>query len=368
MSAPVVVAGAGIAGSALALGLHRAGIEVVVCEAHPDDGADAGAFLTLASDGVRALEALGAARAVADVSEEMTDLSVTDAAGTELARRPLGGEGETVRYRCLTRAVLARTLRELAVARGIEIRHGARVTGAAPGTDGVTVRLGGGGELRGRLLVGADGLHSPVRTLVDPYTEPPRPIGQRAYYGSSRGAGPGSPGEFHVIGSGAQAFGAIPTLDGRTRWFARVDTPVPPPDDDPGATLLAVLGEGRAADVVAAAEDIHVTEIHDLPRVGPWSAGRMLVVGDAAHAASPATGRGATMAIEDAVVLAKALREDTDVEAALARYEPLRRGRTQANVIAAAAMSGHPPRDADPGETLPDPVLHAHLDWARPLP
>ncbi|RZT86045.1 2-polyprenyl-6-methoxyphenol hydroxylase-like FAD-dependent oxidoreductase [Pseudonocardia sediminis] len=377
MSGPVVVSGAGIAGSALALGLARAGIDVVVCEAHPDDGADAGAFLTLAANGVRALDALDAADAVAAVSDEMTDLRVFDATGAEVHRSPLGGGDETVRYRCLTRAVLARTLRDLAVARGVEVRHGARVAGATPGADGVTVHLDGADDLHGCLLVGADGLHSPVRTIIDPQAEPPRPIGQRVYYGSSHGAGTGRPGDFHVFRTGVQAFAAIPTPDGRTRWFARVDDPVPddavpddpvPDDADPRAALLAVLGGGTAAEIVAAAEETFVTDVHDLPHVGPWSRDRMVVIGDAAHAASPATGQGATMALEDAVVLAKALRQDPAVDAALARHERLRRGRTQANVVASAAMSGHPAEGADPGETLPDEVLHTHLDRDRPLP
>ncbi|MBW0105401.1 NAD(P)/FAD-dependent oxidoreductase [Pseudonocardia sp. KRD291] len=391
MTAPVVVAGAGIAGSALALGLQRAGTDVVVCEAHPDDGADAGAFLTLAANGVRALDALDAADAVAAVSVSMADMRILDADGTELDRRRLGGPDEPVAFRCLARAVLARTLRDLAVSRGVEVRHGARVIGATPDRDGVTVHVDGGPDLRAGLLVGADGLHSPVRALVDPRAHPPRPVGQRIYYGHSPAPNPGARlghvGDFHVVRAGDVAFGAIPTAD-RTWWFARVDTavPVPAPDDDPGAALRAAVAPGVAADVVAAAERVQVTDAHDLPHVRAWSAERMLVVGDAAHAASPATGQGATMAIEDAVVLAKALRQHGsgqhgpgehgpgkhggigDPAAALAAYERLRRGRTQANVLASAAMSGSPVTGADPGEPLPDRVLHTHLEWARPLP
>ncbi len=60
----VVIAGGGIAGTAAALALHRAGLEVVVCEAHPRTAGDLGAFLTLASNGMRALGQFGAAEAV----------------------------------------------------------------------------------------------------------------------------------------------------------------------------------------------------------------------------------------------------------------------------------------------------------------
>lgn len=376
MTAPVVVAGAGIAGSALALGLRRAGIGVVVCEAHPDDGADAGAFLTLAANGVRALRALDAEDAVAAVSEPMGAMRFLDGSGTELDRRRLGGPDEDVAFRCLTRAVLARTLRTLAADRGAEVRHGARVTGATPEGDAVVVQLAGGAELRAGLLVGADGLHSPVRTLVDPAARPPRPVGQRIYYGYSARPVSAHTGDFHVVRSGAVAFGAIPTSARGTWWFARVPTavPPPPPDTDPGAALRAALAPGIAADVVADAERVFVTDARDLPQVGPWYRDRMLVVGDAAHAAAPATGQGASMACEDAVVLAKALRAGgdagtgTDPAAAAKAYERARRGRTQANIVASAAMSGRPLEDVDPGEPLPDTILHDHLDWARRLP
>jgi 2-polyprenyl-6-methoxyphenol hydroxylase-like FAD-dependent oxidoreductase len=64
----VMVIGGGIAGPAAALSLHKAGFEVTVYEAHPDTGADIGAFLTLADNGMRALAQIGAAETVAGVA------------------------------------------------------------------------------------------------------------------------------------------------------------------------------------------------------------------------------------------------------------------------------------------------------------
>jgi 2-polyprenyl-6-methoxyphenol hydroxylase-like FAD-dependent oxidoreductase len=69
-----------------------------------------------------------------------------------------------------------------------------------------------------------------------------------------------------------------------------------------------------------------------------WHRDRALIIGDAAHAASPATGQGASMALEDAVALAEAIRESDSPDAALAAYEERRRAPVEANTAASARM------------------------------
>ncbi|WP_268903559.1 FAD-dependent oxidoreductase [Herbidospora solisilvae] len=76
----------------------------------------------------------------------------------------------------------------------------------------------------------------------------------------------------------------------------------------------------------------------DLPTVPKWSNSRMVIVGDAAHATSPSSGQGASMAIEDAVVLARCLR-DHDVPDAFAVYERLRRARVE-RIVAQGKRNG----------------------------
>ncbi|WP_367115163.1 FAD-dependent oxidoreductase [Actinophytocola sp.] len=85
-----------------------------------------------------------------------------------------------------------------------------------------------------------------------------------------------------------------------------------------------------------------VTNANDLPDVSRWHTDRVLIIGDAAHAASPATGQGASMALEDTVVLAKAFRDTGAVAEALAAYERLRRPRVEANIATSARLTtGH---------------------------
>jgi 2-polyprenyl-6-methoxyphenol hydroxylase-like FAD-dependent oxidoreductase len=91
----------------------------------------------------------------------------------------------------------------------------------------------------------------------------------------------------------------------------------------------------------------------------------MIVIGDAAHAASPATTRGASLAIEDGIVLAQCLRDIPGQAAALATYEHLRRSRVERVVQAGAG--GENPVPVPPGSrrgSQADSVYTHHIDWA----
>jgi 2-polyprenyl-6-methoxyphenol hydroxylase-like FAD-dependent oxidoreductase len=82
-----------------------------------------------------------------------------------------------------------------------------------------------------------------------------------------------------------------------------------------------------------------VSAMHSIPHLPNWHAGRMVVVGDAAHAPTPTSGQGASLAIEDAVVLATSLRDAPDPETAFARFEAARRPRVERIIKWAARMN-----------------------------
>ncbi|WP_235022905.1 FAD-dependent oxidoreductase [Amycolatopsis alkalitolerans] len=86
------------------------------------------------------------------------------------------------------------------------------------------------------------------------------------------------------------------------------------------------------------AELLAVGALEDLPNVPKWSRGRMVLVGDAAHATSPSSGQGVSLAIESAVQLARCLRDIPSTSDAFAAYERLRRPRVE-RIIAAAART-----------------------------
>ncbi|WP_405865083.1 MULTISPECIES: FAD-dependent oxidoreductase [unclassified Streptomyces] len=376
--ARVLVIGGGIAGTATALALRKAGFDVSVYEAHPDSAEDLGAFLTLASNGMRALAQIDASPAVTALGFPLTSMRVLDDTGAELAQVPLGEAADPLlQYRCLRRGDLNAALQAEAAHRGIVIRHGARLASVQEGTDSVTAHFTDGSTATGDLLLGADGLSSTVRQLTAPDTQPLY-AGQRVFYGYTDAAPRPEPhtGITMVRGSTA-AFGYAVSPDGETYWFARVaGDPLPADEIEHGSPagwrelLVPLLRKDAtpAADIVAATgDDVMVTNSTEIPTGTPWRSGRTLLIGDAAHAASPATGQGASMALEDAVVLAKCLRDAPDTEAALSLYEELRRPRVEHNITVSGNISrGTPSPPANRGTAAPRPgddELARLLEW-----
>jgi 2-polyprenyl-6-methoxyphenol hydroxylase-like FAD-dependent oxidoreductase len=336
----VLIVGGGVAGTATALALHRAGIASVVHEAHPSGGDDAGAFLTVMANGMAALASIDAAAAVVAASFPAAAVELADAEGRHLGRRAIEGPART-----LSRATLYRVLQELATARGIPVVHGKRMV-AATADGGVEVRFADGSRAAGDILVGADGIHSATRRLIDPQAPAPRYTGQHVVYGYADGhpAG-GAPDTYHMV-SGRQAFfGYTAPGDGRTWWFARIGG-----ETRSGGTTAAqwrdlALGAVRddatpaAAIIEATGGDVVGGDSYDIPTTPAWHNNRMVLVGDAAHAASPAAAQGASMAVEDAVVLAGALREHADPATAFTAYEARRRAETEETVAASARLN-----------------------------
>lgn len=335
----VLIAGGGVAGTATALALHQAGIPAAVYEAHPSGGDDAGAFLTVMANGMAALASIGAVQSVVDASYPAAAVALFDAGGRRLEQRAIKGPART-----LSRATLYRVLQDLAVARGIPVLHGKRLVDVAV-RDGVDVRFADGSRAHADILVGADGIHSPTRHLIDPLAPTPRYTGQHVVYGYADGnpAG-GEPDAYHMVFGQSAFFGYTAPGDGRTWWFARISG-----DSRPRTTTAAqwrhlVLGAVRedatpaAAIIEATGGDVVGGDSYDIPTTPHWHNDRMVLVGDAAHAASPAAAQGASMAIEDGVALAAALREHAAPAVAFAAYERRRRVETEETVAASARM------------------------------
>jgi 2-polyprenyl-6-methoxyphenol hydroxylase-like FAD-dependent oxidoreductase len=391
----ILIIGGGIAGTAAALALQKTGRTATVFEAHPHTAQDIGAFLTLAGNGMRALMQIDAAEAVAAVGFRLTRMQVLDDTGAEVADVPLGEhEDPLTAYRCLRRAELTLALQAEARRRGIETRHGARLESLAEDAAGVTATFADGSTETGDLLIGADGLNSTVRSLIDAAAPAPHYAGQQVFYGyTTEAAPPSGPERITMIRSTSAAFGYTLSPAGETFWFARVSGEPAAAAQIEATTpaqwrdhLVPLLRRDTtpAADIVAAtSSELMVTNAWDLPLGVRWHTERTLIIGDAAHAASPATGQGASMALEDAVVLAKALRESDSISAALTTYERLRRPRVERNIVVSGQITGGAPVRVAPAAagggsqdrqgperraSRIDEDLARLLDWNLPLP
>ncbi|MGW2723168.1 FAD-dependent oxidoreductase [Streptomyces sp. NPDC001492] len=378
--ARVLVIGGGTAGTATALALRKAGFEATVHEAHPGSAEDLGAFLTLASNGMRALAQLDATAAVTALGFPLTSMRVLDDAGAELAQVPLGEPADPLlQYRCLRRADLTSALQAEAARRGIVVRHGARLASVQDGADGVTAHFTDGSTATGDLLIGADGLNSTLRRQITPQTQPCH-AGERVFYGCTGAADRSGPrARITMVRGSTAAFGYAVSPDGETYWFARVSGEPLAADEiadgspaDWRELLVPLLRKDAtpAADIVAATgDDLLVTNATEIPAGTPWRSGRLLLIGDAAHAASPATGQGASMALEDAVILAKCLRDAPDTDTALTLYEDLRRPRVEHNITVSGNISRgtHSTSPAGPRRTPPErpgeDALIRLLEW-----
>jgi FAD-dependent urate hydroxylase len=360
-----LIAGGGIAGTVAAIALQRAGCTPLVYEAHPDDADERGAFVTVAVNGLEALRALGLDPvAVLAAGFATPAMALRNSAGKLLAELPLGGPlADGVSTTTIRRADLYAALRTAAEQRGITVEYGKRLAGARSVAGGVVADFADGSSVRGDLLVGADGLHSRTRKELDAAAPAPRYLGLLNAGGFTAGPFPGAPepGIMQMAFGKRAFFGWATAPDGSVWWFANPPAarPVQPGEWTP-ASWRAHLLEIFAGDGVPAAALIEAsTEIAgpwntwDVPRVPVWHDDRLVLVGDAAHAVSPSSGQGASMAIEDAVTLGRCLAGGRAIPAAFADYERLRRGRVE-KVVAYGRRSGSTKTAGPVGAVLRD--------------
>jgi FAD-dependent urate hydroxylase len=390
-----LIVGGGIAGPVTAMALQRAGIEAVVYEAHVPTTEEVGSYLTVATNGIDALRAIDADKVVLANGFPTPTNVLLSASGRRLGEASNGGRlaDGTVSH-TIRRARLYRALHEEAADRGLRIEYGRRLVDAQASPDGVTVRFADGTTAAGDLLVGADGVHSVTRHLLDPAAPGPRYVGLVNFGGyTPDSAGVAEPGVWHMIFGRRAFFGYVVDPDGGTVWFANVPRPAvgaaeraaTSPEQWRSQLLeLFAADRGPATELIAAGRlELAGDSTHDLPSVPTWHKGPMVIVGDAAHAPSPTSGQGASMAAEDAVVLAQCLRDLPEIPRALAAYERLRRSRVE-RIVAQGARTGSAKTPGPVGRVVRDLALPLvfrflvtdrsmawihdhHIDWAAPV-
>ncbi|HEX6461998.1 MAG TPA: FAD-dependent monooxygenase [Candidatus Saccharimonadales bacterium] len=323
-----IIIGGGIGGLASAIALHRAGWQVKVLEQAPKLG-EVGAGISLWPNSLRALDMLGVGKQVREIGGVESAAGFRHKNGSWLFRSNIGelekAYGQTI---LIHRAKLIGILAEALPKKALVL--GAKVTAIEAHDATVTVKHARGTD-SADLLVAADGIHSPTRTMFWPEAKPPHYAGYTTWrfiapkldiepetsesWGNAERVGifPFSNGQIYSY------FGASVLPGGKNknelaelkRRFSSWHEPIP--------TLL----DSITPDVILR------NDIYTVPPLKTYIKGNVVLVGDAAHAMTPDFGEGGGTALEDAVELGRILVAASDLPSGLQEYDAIRRPRTQ---------------------------------------
>jgi 2-polyprenyl-6-methoxyphenol hydroxylase-like FAD-dependent oxidoreductase len=321
----ILVVGAGISGLAVARTLARVGFSAEVVERQPS-WEEAGTGIYLPGNASRALRALGLEEAVSERGVVIPRQRVSDDRGRLLVEVDLAelwdGVGPCL---ALHRADLHGVL--LDGARDVPIRMGVEIRGLHERDGPLSVEFGDGTASEYDLVVGADGIGSTVRRLAFGSDATARPVGQVGWRFVT--ACPAEITTWSVMLGHRTAFLTIPIGYNRVYCYCDVVSTSGADRYEDFGRLFSGFAEPvpSLTDSVSDRALVHRSTIEEVA-LDSWTRGRVVLVGDAAHATSPNMAEGAAMALEDALVLAECLAGLETIPAALSALEARRRPRT----------------------------------------
>jgi 2-polyprenyl-6-methoxyphenol hydroxylase-like FAD-dependent oxidoreductase len=364
----IAICGAGVAGLTLATKLSSLGFQITVFEARSESAVcSEGEFLTLAPNGVNGLRGINCYEEVVSTGIDTTGIEILNATGKRLAladqrdhARVFGAPSITIRRGKLTNLLLSR-----AKETGVDIHFESCVTNAGQHLDGVELFFSSGASFKAPLVVAADGLRSKVRQILLPEFPAPHFTGLIGTGGLTEVDVPETAGVMRMTFGNNAFFGYLKTAGHPVYWF--------------NSYAADQAGDGKVSDPIAFArliQELHAQDpapnarilfaagniernypVFDMPPLPKWSSDRVVLVGDAAHAVGPHAGQGASMGIEDALVLAACLSKNGDHSDAFHRYEKLRRGRVEKVVKLTARNSSQKRTTSKLGLYIRDLVL-----------
>ncbi|WP_405389272.1 FAD-dependent monooxygenase [Streptomyces sp. NBC_01102] len=327
----VIVIGGGVAGAASAIALRRLGVKVTVYEAYTEPAGQVGSFLSLASNGLRVLRSLGVLEQVQQAGIDMPDQRMWSSSGKLLGDVPRGRmSSDELHSVTLMRGALVEALRAEALAAGAVIVTSERLVDVVTIEEGVRAVFASGLMAEASLLIGADGIWSATRSLLDPDAPTPEYAGLYSISGIADGIAT-EPGVFNLTFARNGAFIHLAAPGGKVWWSAQVSCPAQPElslTDEEWLRRLAALyrHEQAPSAILEATTELHrPTLMHRLDAVPVRHNDRIALLGDAGHPVG--AGQGASMALEDALVLAQSLATEPSAAAALSAYETARSAR-----------------------------------------
>lgn len=349
------------------LKLHN-GIDTVVYELRPEPTTLGGA-LNIPSNGLRLFDRLGVFAALAARASSTSQLMMHSLQGAILADLDLA-EWSRVQSGFGFMRVLRRDLIDVlydgARKQNIPVHFGKRMTRIMETDRETTVTFADGTTDTADLLLGCDGIHSAVRTLLVSPTATPEYSGISNMFtvlpvSRLSDANRKLPSALHATITSQGMFGVTPcTASGdHLYWFFSRELTIPGGDKDNREgweayskqetenfkdNLLQIIGEvnsewaDQLREIIQKTDTIKFYPVYRMPSTVAWSTQRCLLIGDAAHAMQPHAGQGTSMALEDVFLLSRLLEMPCgSMNDIFQKYEAIRRPRVQA--IASASAS-----------------------------
>jgi salicylate hydroxylase len=328
----IAIIGGGIGGLTAALAFARQNARVTIYEQAPAL-TEVGAGLQITPNGARALNALGLAKALAASGLTAQAVAPMDAiSGKQITLFDLSNQIPA--YRFYHRAALIDVLARACTAADVTVRLGTRIEMLRP--DG-SFKLDGI-RIKPDLTIGADGLHSVVRGLINIAAKPffTGQVAWRALVKTDKTdpiarvwMAPGRHLVTYPLSGGRLNIVAVQE---RSAWAAEGWH-----HDDEAGNLRQAFADccWEIKGILGEVEKVNLWGLFRHPVAAKWHAGSIAILGDAAHQTLPFLAQGANLAIEDAYVLARACNENSDLEQGLRDYQTQRRARVVRAIAAA---------------------------------
>lgn len=323
----MLIVGGGVGGMSCAICMRRAGMQVDLVEIDPN-WKIYGAGITITGPTLRALKTLGVLEEVKAQGATWNGAYIFTRSGQpiqELDIPPIADDLPATGG--ILRPALHKILSERTLALGANVRLGTTVESVSQLPDGVDVTFSDGSRERYDLMVSSDGISSRMRERIFPEAPKPRFTGQVIYRIIAER--PRGFDRTHFYMGEDTKLGFNPVSSTHMYMFLlehRPDNQWVPVEEQPQRLfdLMAdwggIVPEVRKTVMTTNAHTINYRPLEAILLPKPWYRGRVVLIGDAAHATTPHLASGAGMAIEDGIVLADELSRSDSVDTGLARF------------------------------------------------